>query len=407
MAIRTETARWVEQEVDDAILPALTAYIAIPNKSPSFDPEWKAHGHMDRAVALCADWARARLPADATLDVLELPGRTPLIFVEIPGVGARADDSVLLYGHLDKQPEMTGWRADLGPWQPVREGDKLYGRGGADDGYALFASLTAINALRRDGLPHARCVIVIEACEESGSYDLPAYIEHLAPRLGVLSLVVCLDSGCANYDQLWSTTSLRGLVMGTLQVSLLTEGVHSGDGTGVVAASERVLRMLLNRIEDVNTGEITLSELHTHIPEERVAQARRAAEALGHGAYGKFPLQPGVVPVSADPVALILNRTFRPSLAITGAEGWPALQSAGNVLRPYTKLKHPTLRGRRAGRGRREADTRGRSPLRSKGKLRRRPGQPRLGRAPPRPLARRRHQRRLRTPLRQARLEHG
>jgi acetylornithine deacetylase/succinyl-diaminopimelate desuccinylase-like protein len=245
----------------------------------------------------------------------------------------------MLYGHLDKQPEMTGWRDGLGPWTPVIEGDKLYGRGGADDGYAIFASLTAINALRRDDVPHARCVIVIEACEESGSYDLPAYIDHLAPRIGALSLVVCLDSGCANYDQLWSTTSLRGLVIGDLEVSLLTEGVHSGDGTGVIAASERVIRQLLDRIDDAHTGVVKLAELATQIPHQRVVQAARTADVIGDEVWNKFPLQPGVAPMTTDNAELILNRTWRPGMAITGADGWPPIGNAGNVLRPVTRLK--------------------------------------------------------------------
>ncbi|HEY6878410.1 MAG TPA: M20 family metallopeptidase [Polyangiales bacterium] len=336
MAISERTAQWIDEQYTSTIVPALIEYIRIPNKSPSFDPDWRAHGHMDRAVELCASWARANLPEGAVLEVVRLGERTPVIFIDIPGSG---DETVLLYGHLDKQPEMTGWREDLGPWKPVLEGDKLYGRGGADDGYAIFASLTAVAALRRDGLPHARCVVLIEACEESGSYDLPAYIEHLAPRIGALSLVVCLDSGCANYEQLWSTTSLRGLVMGTLEVSLLTEGVHSGDGTGVIAGSERVIRMLLERLEDLASGEIKLSTLHTAIPAQRVEQAARTASVIGDEVYSKFPLQPGVRPVVADPVQLILNRTWRPGLAITGADGWPTPQNAGNVLRPSTTLK--------------------------------------------------------------------
>jgi acetylornithine deacetylase/succinyl-diaminopimelate desuccinylase-like protein len=221
----------------------------------------------------------------------------------------------------------------------VLEGDKLFGRGGADDGYALFASLTAINVARREGLPHARAVILIEACEESGSFDLPAYIEHLAPRLGELSLVICLDSGCATYEQLWSTTSLRGLVVGTLEVSLLREGVHSGDGSGVIAASERVVRQLLDRLENSTSGELLLPELKTDIPAQRLQQAARSAEVLGDAVFDKFPIQPGVVPVSRDRVELILNRTWRPSLTITGADGWPPIGNAGNVLRPVTRLK--------------------------------------------------------------------
>src|SRR6187549_2798873 len=281
MPVSDETSSWVAERFARSIVPTLTKYIAIPNKSPSFDAQWKQAGHMDRAVALLAGWAREALPEGATLEIVQLPERTPVIFIDVPATGGAVGDTVMLYGHLDKQPEMTGWREGLGPWQPVLEGDKLYGRGGADDGYAIFASLTALAALRRERVPHARAVILIEACEESGSYDLPAYIEHLAPRIGELSLVVCLDSGCANYDQLWSTTSLRGLIVGTLEVSLLTEGVHSGDGTGVIAASERVARILLDRIDDCHTGMCKLEALSTQIPRQRIMQAARTAEVIG------------------------------------------------------------------------------------------------------------------------------
>src|SRR4051812_2845198 len=218
---------------DEEILPALERYIRIPNKSPAFEPEWVAKGHMDAALKLISDWCTAQaahIPG-LKVEVLRLKNeegkpRTPLLFMEIPGDGK---DTVLLYGHLDKQPEMTGWREGLSPWEPVREGDKLYGRGGADDGYSSFASLAAIRLLQEQRAPHARCVVLIEAGEESGSPDLPAYIEHLAQRIGTPSLVICLDSGCANYQQLWMTTSLRGIVAGNLRVEILTEGVHSGD----------------------------------------------------------------------------------------------------------------------------------------------------------------------------------
>ena len=333
------TTTWVENLFRSSIVPTLVDYIKIPNKSMMFDPEWRAHGYMDQATEMFATWARAQLPAGATLEVVRLGERTPVIFMDIPGTGGRAGDTVMLYGHLDKQPEMIGWRDGLGPWTPVLEGDKLYGRGSADDGYAMFASLTAINALRRDNIPHARCVVLIEACEESGSVDLPAYIEHLAPRIGQLSLVICLDSGCANYDQLWSTTSLRGLVLGTLDVSLISEGVHSGDGTGVIAASERVVRQLLDRLEDSHTGQIKLAELATEIPRARILQAERTAQVIGDETWSKFPLNTGAQPVTRDNVELILNRTWRPGLAITGAEGWPTIGNAGNVLRPFTRLK--------------------------------------------------------------------
>ncbi|HET9627684.1 MAG TPA: M20 family metallopeptidase [Kofleriaceae bacterium] len=339
MPVAASATQWTEELFASSIVPTLVDYIKIPNKSMMFDPDWRKNGHMDKATELLASWARGQLPKGATLEIVRLGERTPVIFMDIPATGGRTGDTVMLYGHLDKQPEMAGWRDDLGPWKPVIEGDKLFGRGGADDGYSIFASLTAINALERESIPHARCVVLIEACEESGSVDLPAYIDHLAPRIGQLSLVVCLDSGCANYDQLWSTTSLRGNITGTLEVSLLTEGVHSGDGTGVIASSERVVRQLLDRIEDSHTGQIKLAELATQIPRGRIAQAGKTAEVIGDELYTKFPLQPGVEPISKDLVELILNRTWRPTLAITGADGWPTVGNAGNVLRPFTRLK--------------------------------------------------------------------
>lgn len=328
-----ESSEWIwERE----ILPALTEYIRIPNKSPAYDPKWREHGHMERAVELIERWCRAQPIEGLHVEVVRLDGRTPVIYMEVPGEG---DDTVLLYGHLDKQPEMTGWRAGLGPWEPLREGDRLYGRGGADDGYAAFASLAAIRLVREQGLRHARCVVLIEACEESGSYDLPAYIEALAPRIGRPSLVICLDSGCGNYEQLWSTTSLRGLLAGNLVVDVLTEGVHSGDASGIVPSSFRIARQILSRLEDERTGRVLLDALYVDIPPQRRAQAQAAAEALGDAVYSKFPLVPGTRPMSEDVTELVLNRTWRPALSVTGVGGIPPLDSAGNVLRPSTALK--------------------------------------------------------------------
>jgi acetylornithine deacetylase/succinyl-diaminopimelate desuccinylase-like protein len=328
-ALRSSGRIW-----DDEILPALHDYIRIPNKSPAYESKWQEN--MDRAVALIEAWCRKQPVAGLTVEVVRLPNRTPVILMEIPGAGP---DTVLLYGHLDKQPEMTGWRQGLSPWVPVREGDKLYGRGGADDGYSSFASLAALRLLQEQKIPHARCVVLIEAAEESGSPDLPAYIEHLAERIGAPSLVICLDSGCGTYDQLWTTTSLRGMVAGNLRVEILTEGVHSGDASGIVPSSFRILRQLLSRIDDESTGRVTIEALHVKVPDERLKQARRAAEVLGDEVFNKFPWVQGARPAVSDKVEMILNRTWRPALSITGIEGLPPLGSAGNVLRPYTACK--------------------------------------------------------------------
>ncbi len=321
---------------DEQIVPQLVEYIRIPNKSPMFDAQWAEHGYMDQAVKLMEDWARGQPIPGMTIEVVRLAGRTPLIFIEVPG---RGDDCVLLYGHLDKQPEMTGWAEHLGPWKPVIEGDKLFGRGGADDGYAIFGSLAAILALQAQGVAHSRCVILIEACEESGSYDLPYYVDHLASRIGKPSLIVCLDSGCGNYEQMWLTTSLRGMTGGNLRVDVLEEGVHSGDASGVVASSFRILRQVLSRLEDEDSGRILPSELHVEIPAQRIEQARRSAEVLGDDIWSKFPFVDGMRPIDSDLTELVLNRTWRPALAITGVGGLPALDSAGNVLRPFTAVK--------------------------------------------------------------------
>jgi len=346
---------YLSEKWDQDIVPQLVEYIRIPNKSPMFDADWVKNGYMEQAVVLMETWARAQQIPGLQVEVVRLEGRTPLIFLEIPATGPETgDDTVLLYGHLDKQPEMTGWDPDLGPWKPVLRGDKLYGRGGADDGYAIFGSLAAVLALKQQDLPHARCVILIEACEESGSYDLPAYVDHLAGRIGKPSLVVCLDSGCGNYEQLWCTTSLRGLTGGNLTVKVLEEGVHSGDASGVVPSSFRLLRQLLSRIEDEKTGRILLEGLHVEVPAERLAQANNAAKVLDTAIFDKFPLVEGLKPMSEDLAELVLNRTWRPALSITGVGGMPPLESAGNVLRPQTSVKlslrlPPTADGRKCG----------------------------------------------------------
>lgn len=326
----------VDREFDDSIVPALIEYIKIPNKSPDFDPDWEAHGHMQAAMELIVSWCKSHAVEGMQLELIQHPGRTPLLYMEVPG---EIDDTVLLYGHMDKQPEMTGWETGLGPWSPVLRGHRLYGRGGADDGYSTFASLTALKVLEAQRIPHARCVIIIEASEESSSPDLPHYIEHLKDRIGEPSLVVCLDSGAGNYDQLWCTTSLRGMVVGNLHVELIREGVHSGDASGIVPSTFRVLRMLLSRLEDQRDGRMLPEWLYVDIPEQRIEQAKAVARVLGDQVWSRFPWLDGAGPAAADAFEMVLNRTWRPQLAVTGASGLPALGNAGNVLRPETAVR--------------------------------------------------------------------
>jgi acetylornithine deacetylase/succinyl-diaminopimelate desuccinylase-like protein len=248
-----KTGDFVSDIWDNSIVPEISEYIKVPNKSPTFDPDWEKNGHMEKAVQMLETWSRKQPIEGMQIEIVRIKGRTPILFINIAGA---SDDVVLLYGHYDKQPEFSGWDDDLDPWTPVIKDGKLYGRGGADDGYATFGSLTAIRALQEQGISHAHCVVIIEGCEESGSFDLPYYIDLLGDRIGSPDLVVCLDAECGNYDQLWCTTSLRGNLTGALRADVLTEGVHSGSASGVVPSSFRILRNLLGRIEDESTGRV-------------------------------------------------------------------------------------------------------------------------------------------------------
>jgi acetylornithine deacetylase/succinyl-diaminopimelate desuccinylase-like protein len=341
-ALSQVSAQW-----DGDIVRQISDYIAIPAKSPGFDADWKVHGYIDTVMRNAAAWVEAQKVAGLTLEVIRLDGRTPVLFFEIAATRADSTQTVLMYGHLDKQPEFTGWRSDLGPWTPKYQDGRLYGRGGADDGYAVYASIAAVQALKAQNVPHPRIVGLIETCEESGSYDLLPYVDALRKRLGDVALVVCLDSGAGNYDQLWLTTSLRGMGGGVLKVEVLDEGVHSGDASGVVPSSFRIMRHVLDRLEDSATGRLLPQSFHCAIPADRLAQAKATAATLGDELYKRFPWahydcegsSAFTLPMTTDPVEALLNRTWRPTLSVTGAEGFPALKDAGNVLRPYTAFK--------------------------------------------------------------------
>ena len=332
----TEIRKTLDQTWDGSIVPTLHDYIRIPNQSPLFDPEWQKNGHMKRAVELARAWVEKQKLTGLRIDVKEIEGRTPLIYIEIDG---DPRSTVLMYGHLDKQPAMIGWESGLGAWTPVLRDGRLYGRGAADDGYAIFAATSAVAALQQAKTKHSRIVILVECGEESGSPDLPAYIDLLAKQIGIPRLIVCLDSGCGNYEQLWMTTSLRGSIVGNLTVEVLREGVHSGDASGIVPSSFRILRTLLDRIEDAETGHIVPEWLHVQIPKNRIEEAKRTSEVLRGEIFEKFPWIEGMHPVSTDATELLLNRTWRPALAYTGQDGFPDLVQGGNVLRPKTSLK--------------------------------------------------------------------
>jgi acetylornithine deacetylase/succinyl-diaminopimelate desuccinylase-like protein len=338
--VEQETVRTdVDRRWDDEVLPSLAGLVEIPALSPAFDREWAGHGQLRRAVDHVQAWIAAQDLPGARLEVVELAGRSPLLMVDVPATAGGAEHgTVLLYGHLDKQPPVGGWGDGLGPWTPVIRDGKLFGRGSADDGYAAYAATAALQAVHAAGGEHARAVLLLETGEESGSPDLPAYMEHLAGRLGDVTFVVCLDGGGGDYERMWLMSSLRGLVKLTVTVRVLAAAQHSGLASGVVPSSFRILRQLLDRVEDSATGEIKLPEFSAPIPADRRAQAEALAALDPGGLKRLFPLLDGMHPVSEDDVELILNNTWRPALSVTGAGGLPEPAAAGNVLRTETAL---------------------------------------------------------------------
>ncbi|MBT6585694.1 MAG: M20/M25/M40 family metallo-hydrolase, partial [Gammaproteobacteria bacterium] len=331
-----QNTRYINQFWDDAILPSLTEYVRIPNKSPLFDPSWEANGYMHDAVNHMVSWVKAQEVPGLEVQVHQLPGLTPTILLTLEG---DTDQNILIYGHLDKQPEFDGWEDGLAPWSPVIRGEKLYGRGGADDGYAIYAAIAAIKSLLDQKLARPRINVIIEASEESGSPDLPLYMERLSEIIGDPDLVIALDSTCGNYDQLWLTTSLRGMLVADLTVRVLTQGVHSGAAGGIVPSSFRLLRQIISRLEDENTGFIKPSFLNEQIPDIRRQEAIAAGQVLADSFAEMYPFAGHGHPISDDPTELVLNNTWAPSLAITGIGGAPSPEQAGNVLRPETTAR--------------------------------------------------------------------
>lgn len=336
MMNKEQLIQFVDDRWNNSIIPILTDYIKIPNKSPAYDTNWEKNGYMEQALQLVSRWCKAQNLNNFSLEIHREQGRTPLLAIEIAG---QIDKTAILYGHLDKQPEMTGWDADLGPWKPVIKNNRLYGRGGADDGYAVFAALTAIAALQQQNLPYPRCIILIECSEESGSTDLSLYIQKLKTQIGTPDLVICLDSSCADYERLWCTTSLRGIMSGILKVKVLNQGIHSGVGTGIVPSSFRILRQLLNRIENEKTGQILLPELSVDIPQECITATKMLAKINGDKIWQELPFAGNTKPLTHDLEELLLNKAWHAGLEITGIRGIPDISGAGNVFRPETACK--------------------------------------------------------------------
>lgn len=329
--------------------PALEAFVTRKALSPGFDAAWKQNGVLRQVCDEAAAFGHSLFPS-AEFEVVEDEGKSPSLIFSVPATGAfvaTPEKTAFFYGHLDKQPEATGWSEGRGPWKPVVENGKLYGRGCADDGYSIYAALTAIRALEDEGIDHPRCTGFLETREESGSDDVEYYIGKHRARFGDPALVSVLDSSAGNYEQLWLTSTLRGALFGNLRVRVLENGMHSGSAGGVVPSSFDVIRILLDRISDPRTGDFKLKTFTPEIPSYRQEQVKATSETLKGFLY-EFHWAKGadghpVKPMRRGVFEAMLAQNWKPSLSVTGAEGLPPIPQAGNTQRAETDL-HLSLR---------------------------------------------------------------
>lgn len=155
-------------------------YIRIPNLSRDFDPEWETNGLLENAAEHIKNWVESLGLMGLSTEIIKDKGYSPIIFTEIAG---ELPYTILYYGHFDKQPPFTGWSEGLGPNSPVVKDNKLYGRGGADDGYSTYSTMLSIWALQKLGVKLPRCVMITEGDEESGDH-IDHYLETLGKRIG-------------------------------------------------------------------------------------------------------------------------------------------------------------------------------------------------------------------------------
>ena len=329
---------YVNRHVDQGVIPTLVEFVRIPSLSPDYDPNWETNGLLLEAMNLMIKYVDSLSIKGFTHEVLKEPGKPWLFYGTLPATDPSLP-TVLMYGHFDKQPHMEGWSEGLGPATPVIRGDRLYGRGCSDDGYAIPTSAVIMKALQEFSIPHGKIILIGENEEESDSSSLVYYVNLLKPRMGQIDIVVCLDSGILTYDQLWVTTSLRGIMNLDLTVKTLKAGVHSGGGSGIIPSTFRILEILLSRIEDKDTGRILVPELHTNIDPQVYIDKASTIKVINDSFLKLIPFEDGVKPVSNDLTQMYLDNTYVPTLVVTGVEGLPSLQNAGNVLQPQITLR--------------------------------------------------------------------
>ncbi len=322
---------------EQSILPSLSNFIEIKALSPLFEPDWDKLGELDATIDLFCEWVERQELDGLTYSVHRIEDRSPVLLITVEGTGP---GEVVFYSHLDKQPSKPElWSEGLGPLSAVRRGPWLFGRGSIDDGYGGYLCVAALKLLQNSNTPHPKCSFLIETCEESGSYDLPPYLEALKEDLGEPDMIVVMDSGGPDYEHIWITEALRGLISGTLSIKVSHEGIHSGTSGGSIPSSFRIARTLLDRVEDSNSGQILIPEMHVDISDDLRKKAESLAGVVGNSLWDQLPTVDSLKPVSEDTADMILGMNWQPSLCVIGADGLPSVQVAGNVLRTNTDLK--------------------------------------------------------------------
>jgi len=327
-------------EAGGQAIEGLMNLVRVPNLSPDYDKEFLTNGLIMKAIDVTKAWMETQGIKGLQSTVYHDPGRWPLLRVDIPAFNG-GSRHILCYGHLDKMPHLdaAGWSEGLSATNPVIRGPKVYGRGTNDDGYNSFLVITALRYLEEHNLPHPKITILLETGEESSDEEITRYLHDLHDSIGDVDLICILDAESQDYETVWMCKSLRGVVAGVLSVKHLAVPCHSGMATGLVPSTFRIARELISRIENEKTGEILFPEAHVEIPQNRIDQCNAIAAHLGQGSVEIVTLLPGAKYLSEDFGQLLLNKAWKPGLAVTGQRGLPIVEEGSNVIRPETALK--------------------------------------------------------------------
>ena len=334
--------KYIEKMFTYNMIPNLMNFIRIPNLSPAYDYEWNTNGLLLKAANLIIAYAKSLEIKNAQINLIQDKGYSPLIFIEIPASRPNDNRTVLLYAHFDKQPHGTGWDDDKGPTKPVIQNGRLYGRGSADDGYASFSMLTAIKACQEHNCPLPRICLIFEGAEESTDEHLTYYFNKLLPIIGenVIAFIP-LDSGCADYDRLWITNSLRGVCDYEINIQTLDNNISFGpEASGRIAENLFILRKAIDAVMDTSTGDVKIEEFYVKdIPEEIQEEMDKEIEIVGEQFFKEIPLYEGVKPLKTDIKEAMINNRWKPTCSILGIDNCPKIEDNGFGVKKSITVK--------------------------------------------------------------------